>query len=376
MQLILLVTLALLNIQQETTPENLAWLRPRRPSEVRAVAFSPDGKYLVAGDSTGRVTLWDAASGKLVTRLACGHVVRGVAFSPDGKRAVATSGNTRGGAGSRGDIGLWEVPSGRLIKRLYSRKHPAGLPFAFTSDSKQILIRGQDDFALWDADSGSLGKTFTITGMNDGYGRYRFLPDGKVAILGRRVISILDVEKKKVLRTIDFWRGDPIPPVIVAAAWTPDCRHVGFSTGISLHVVTVSTGANRTVVPELPPDGSAWVGLSMVGISADGKRMLTAGWQGSPDGQIYFWEVASGKLVCGFPQVRPRPVATVTITDRPMRALALSPDGRWAVSGECLHTLTLWDAATGKIIRTMSPYEESFRAAILKGYKMIGPASR
>jgi len=62
--------------------------------EVKAVAWSPDGKRVAtaSGDQTARV--WDAVSGQAVTpALAHEGVVTAVAWSPDGKRVAKASGD-------------------------------------------------------------------------------------------------------------------------------------------------------------------------------------------------------------------------------------------------------------------------------------------
>lgn len=58
--------------------------------EVRAVAFSPDGKLLAAGNRYHTVRVWDVATKKEVVTLA-GHMsdVWSIAFSPDGKTLAA-----------------------------------------------------------------------------------------------------------------------------------------------------------------------------------------------------------------------------------------------------------------------------------------------
>ncbi|MEO6120172.1 MAG: hypothetical protein ABIP12_05725, partial [Terriglobales bacterium] len=58
--------------------------------EVRAVAFSPDGKRLAAGNRYGTVRVWDVASTTEVTTLT-GHAseVWSIAFSPDGRTLAA-----------------------------------------------------------------------------------------------------------------------------------------------------------------------------------------------------------------------------------------------------------------------------------------------
>jgi len=57
------------------------------------VAFSPDGKLVATGswDNTARV--FEAASGREVSRLAHQSTVDAVAFSPDGKLLVTQTGN-------------------------------------------------------------------------------------------------------------------------------------------------------------------------------------------------------------------------------------------------------------------------------------------
>jgi WD40 repeat protein len=58
--------------------------------EVRAVAFSPDGKLLAAGNRYHTVRVWDVATKKEVTTLT-GHMsdVWSIAFSPDSKTLAA-----------------------------------------------------------------------------------------------------------------------------------------------------------------------------------------------------------------------------------------------------------------------------------------------
>ena len=85
--------------------------------KVYAVALSPDGRWVAAGgwdaswsiDKTMSVYIFEAATGRLVTRLGrLGSVINHLAFSPDGSRLAATLG---GGEGLR----LWETGSWRLL---------------------------------------------------------------------------------------------------------------------------------------------------------------------------------------------------------------------------------------------------------------------
>jgi RNA polymerase sigma factor (sigma-70 family) len=61
-----------------------------RPAYAGAMAFSPDGRTLALGDSTGVIYLWELAAGKVRCRLqAPGGTVFSLAFAPDGKTLVS-----------------------------------------------------------------------------------------------------------------------------------------------------------------------------------------------------------------------------------------------------------------------------------------------
>ena len=59
---------------------------------VEAVAYSPDGKRVAMGDNSGRVKVWDAATGKeLLSFAAHSNIVEAIVFSPDGTRFATAS---------------------------------------------------------------------------------------------------------------------------------------------------------------------------------------------------------------------------------------------------------------------------------------------
>jgi len=75
----------------ETRRENALKLNPRAGWSA-SLALSPDGRRLAAGDSDGRITIWDVASHQEVATLE-GHEesVTQLAFTPDGDHLVSAS---------------------------------------------------------------------------------------------------------------------------------------------------------------------------------------------------------------------------------------------------------------------------------------------
>jgi WD40 repeat protein len=85
---------------------------------VRALAISPDGKRLAAGDDSGAIHLFDLPEGKAAGKLT-GHTdwILSVAFSPDGTRLAS--------GGQDGQILLWELPGAKKLLAFSFRPAPA-----------------------------------------------------------------------------------------------------------------------------------------------------------------------------------------------------------------------------------------------------------
>jgi WD40 repeat protein len=132
---------------------------------LQTVAFSPDGKLLVAGSMDGTVWLWEVATGRHTATLR-GHVgsVWSVAFSPDGK-TLASGGGLTGFIGERpgeagkpvqGEIRLWEVATGRNTATLQEFPAPV-LSVAFSPDGK-TLAAGTGHPADWPGMTGKAAE--------------------------------------------------------------------------------------------------------------------------------------------------------------------------------------------------------------------------
>ena len=106
-----------------------------------AVAFSPDGQWLVTASDDGTARLWDVASGQNLRGFVEGSGVYAVAFTPDGKFVVT------GGEGLVAH--LWDAQTGAEVQHFAG--HTGALRTVVVSpDGQYILTASQDNTArLW-----------------------------------------------------------------------------------------------------------------------------------------------------------------------------------------------------------------------------------
>jgi WD40 repeat protein len=115
----------------------------------------------------------------------------------------------------------------------------------------------------------------------------------------------------------------------------------------------VSTTSYRPKVDE--NQANAWVVLvdghtdnvRSCAFSPDGSRIVSA----SSDHTLKIWDAASGRIIRSLEGHSDR-----------VRSCAFSPDGSRIVSASSDHTLKIWDAATGRIIRSLEGHTDTVRS--------------
>src|SRR5262249_45499676 len=136
---------------------------------VGGVAFSGDGKLLVAGGKDRVLRVWEVATGKALAP-GGGHAHRVVALH------YAADGKTLTSAGRDGTVRTWDVASGKQVR---SRERPAECATAcFTADGNLLAaLCRSGELRLWDTAKGA--EIRELRGSQEEVSPLAFSPDGK-----------------------------------------------------------------------------------------------------------------------------------------------------------------------------------------------------
>ncbi|HLW73413.1 MAG TPA: WD40 repeat domain-containing protein [Candidatus Babeliales bacterium] len=309
------------------------------PNNVYAVAFSPDGKYIVSGcdGRQNNLILWNVSNPNNIThQVLVGHSggVNAVAFSPDGKRIVS------GGGGDRYNLIVWDVNNPNNITYQVLEGHLGSVTaVAFSPDGKRIVsgyYDAQDSLILWDVSDQNNITHQVLVGHPGIVTSAAFSPDGKYIVSGgkgeQNNLILWDVSNPNNITHRDL-KGHP--DSVTAVAFSPDGKYImsgGFSR-YNLIVWDVSNPNNIThqVLMGHPNN------VTTVAFSPDGKQIVSGG-KGEQNSLIV-WDVSNPNNITH--QVLVEPQGTVV-------AVAFSPDGKRIVSGNFSkqHNLRLWTLLT------------------------------
>jgi WD40 repeat protein len=116
--------------------------RALTPGMTTTLAYSPDGRYLAAGDDSGQVTIWDNNARRTLgvlppppARDQEPKYVTALAFSPDGRTLAA--------AGKDGTLRLWDTESSRPLGSSLPTAGGTVLSLAFSPNSTVLYTTSE-----------------------------------------------------------------------------------------------------------------------------------------------------------------------------------------------------------------------------------------
>jgi WD40 repeat protein len=328
------------------------WRFPGEQEQENWGVFSPDGARFVSTRNGRTVYLWEAASGRLLRKLAPsgGAKEDTLAVSPDGRLLAETVG--------RHTVKLREVTTGREVHTLPRTDKPVAL-LRFSPDGRVLLATDEEGTAihLWETTGGKeLGRRATGPVLIH---TLRFSPDGK-RFAGvtpkRRALVVWDVAAARPTRVVPLDGGG------VSLAFSPDSKVLAVRGDDSPWLVDLVTGKTlrRPVGPRVvhPADDTRLPAspftLGVPEMLATWNEVLSyPSWRMAflPGGRtlvdwdcgaLRFWDARTGV------EQRLLPAHTAGVDH-----LAFSADGKSVATAAGDGTIRVWATATGTPLRTL-----------------------
>ncbi len=284
--------------------------------QVWACCYSPDGRYLAAATSEGKITLYDAQT-LISLHTFDGHtrLVTSVVFSPDGQTLASGSWDQT--------VRLWSIAESKLLATFDG--HTENVTSVVFSPDGQTLASGSEDMTvrLWSiAESKPLA---IFDGHTNGVESVAFSPDGQTLASGSQdqTVRLWSIAESKPLAIFDGHTNG-----VESVAFSPD----GQTLASGSQDQTVRLWSIAESKPLATFDGHAgWV--TSVVFSPDGQTLAS----GSSDQTVRLWSIAESK-----------PLTTFDGHTGYVRSVVFSPDGQTLASGSWDSTVRLWSIAESK----------------------------
>ena len=157
-------------------------------STIRAIAVSPNGRFMASGDEHGNIKIWNWLKRQEFDQIKAKLPVRTLAFSPDSKILVS--------GGDDCHIKLWNTDTRTEIITLEQHLQPINT-VVFSPDG-QIIASGSDDYTikLWDIQNQI--EIAELKGHTEGVTSVSFSSDGRTLVSGSKD------------KTIRLWERSPV----------------------------------------------------------------------------------------------------------------------------------------------------------------------
>lgn len=315
------------------------------PGVIEDVAWSPDGRRVIACDSSSSALISDFYSPALAARPV--GLISVSDFSPDGRWAVVVTNTSvdTGGAARGTVITLHDIEEGKPVGE--PLRHATRVSnWAFSSNQQQLAtIAADSKLRVWSVGTGTTHEFGPLTNVTTAPA---FSPDGRwLGIGGADTWWLVDlatsaaaVESFRLgtnVKSDPQWGGSPAARDL---QFSPDGRLL--ATGLELGFAEVWDLTARTRKIPIMHKGP----VASVRFSPDGRKLLTA----SFDGTARLSNAATGQRLI------------TLVHGQPIAQAVFAPNGRHVITLGGDWVARVWEAETGVLLGTARLPNDQVRA--------------
>jgi WD40 repeat protein len=293
-----------------------------------ALAFSPDGSQVAAGDFA-TVLVWRTDGTGLPARYdAHGGRVRSAVWSRDGSTlATGSDDNT---------VILWDTAGGRRFGAVITDRLGGDATTLWAMPSAIAAGQFSGRLIFIDPADGTVHRAAARPHGTRPIDTARAGTAGKLLVTAdyRGITAVWDVATRRLLGTVDL--PPPVPPYLADVQVSPDGTRVATIRNRAGPVLfdPLTRRVLRQLRPLPPPEGGQ--GVSVVGWTPDGRSLLIARQLSDTKSDLLLVDATTGRLALQVP----------TGVDSPSEAPA-DPTGRYIAVGTYAGNLLIVDAKDG-----------------------------
>ncbi len=300
------------------------------PASINSVSISQDGQLGLSGSQDGSLRAWNLSTLQKYRFLDIHpDLLTGIAMSPDGNYLLLSDAAMDGTE----DPALWDLAQGKIIRVYpgFSGKISPGA-IAINPNGRYIAAAGvkkgttEPIVMVWDAESGEL--ECELTGLKENGGGLAFNPNGNYLLVGSQIpdskvgyLILYDVQSCEQVFQLDS------DEAFTSIQFSQDGKRVltGSSTPGRISVWDITSGQ------ELKRFSYEGLGPIMDATFGPGDRTVL----GTGVAAIYLWDARTTHLLKRYTGIHSIPWS-----------LAVSPDGKYMLSGSFDGEVILWDFST------------------------------